>query len=47
MSLDRCLNLLPEEVMQLETITTFERHLDRHLNSQSMEVYGPNADKCY
>ena len=38
-------NALPEEVVEADSITTFKRHLDRYMNRQEIEGYGPRRDK--
>ena len=38
-------NALPEEVVEADSITTFKRHLDRYMNSQGIEGYGPHRGK--
>lgn len=36
---------LPEKLIEAGTVTTFQRHLDRYLNEQSIEGYGFSAGK--
>ena len=34
-------NALPEELVEADTIAMFKRHLDRYVNRQGIEGYGP------
>lgn len=38
-------NKLPEEMAEVDTITIFKGHLDRHLDSKGVEGHEPNACK--
>lgn len=39
-------NLLPAEVVEAVIITTFKRHLGRHMNRQGMDGHGPCFGVC-
>ena len=36
---------LPEEVVEAGTITIFKRHLDRYMDREGVEGFGPNTGK--
>ena len=38
-------NELPEKVVEAGIITTFKRYLDRYMDGNGLEAYGPNAGK--
>eukprot|EP00061_Rhincodon_typus_P004022 g21575.t1 len=37
---DECLDALPEEVVEADTIAAFKKHLDKYMNKKGIEEYG-------
>ena len=40
-------NALPEEVVETGTLATFKRHLDRYMNREGIEGYGPSKGRRF